>query len=297
LPNCQEFSLLTPSFVKQPLKRRTLSNIGLNSCFKQHLIKCRAYLLLASSSLLLGCASGYHGTHDAQVSYLSAAGLMQEAPAFERLANQNTFGELLSTWPSQAIPFALLPYDQRDTREAGVRLMHELTTLQRAALVSGNDISRSAMAQWRSVIRAQLDEPLRSRDLPASERLPLNELAHWGYCLPPSWVEVWSINGVTRHPWQSSLTLEDVTGSRSHQSSHAWHISPQGQLERHGIADWNKEPVSLAPGSRVMVEWSAQHPTMGVNVERSWVNERLPRWLAAQLPGEDCQTWPQEKPQ
>ncbi|NOG32664.1 hypothetical protein HLB35_14500 [Halomonas sp. TBZ9] len=43
---------------------------------------------------------------------------MQEAPTFERLANQNTFGELQSTWPSQTIPFALLPYDQRDTREA-----------------------------------------------------------------------------------------------------------------------------------------------------------------------------------
>lgn len=286
---------MTPRFATQPLNLRIESHGGLYSFFKHTLLKYRIYLFFSVISLLVGCVSGYHGPHNSQMT--TSVGIVDETPVLKRLANQNTFGYIQSTWPSQAISFALLPYDQRDTREAGVRLMHELTTLQRAALVSGNDISRSAMAQWRSVIRAQLDEPLRSRDLPASERLPLNELAHWGYCLPPRWVEVWSINGVTRHPWQSSLTLEDVTGSRSHQSSHAWHISPQGQLERHGIADWNKEPVSLAPGSRVMVEWSAQHPTMGVNVERSWVNERLPRWLAAQLPGEDCQTWPQEKPQ
>ncbi|NOG30759.1 hypothetical protein HLB35_01395 [Halomonas sp. TBZ9] len=88
-----------------------------------------------------------------------------------------------------------------------------------------------------------------------------------------------------------------MSESRSAESAHAWHISPQGQAERHGIAEWNNEPVLLAPGSRVVVEWPAQYPSMGVNVERRWVNERLPQWLAAQLPGEDCQICPQEQSQ
>ncbi|NOG30760.1 hypothetical protein HLB35_01400 [Halomonas sp. TBZ9] len=90
---------------------------------------------------------------------ITSVSIVDETPAPKRLANQNTFGYIQSTWPSQAIPFALLPYDQRDTREAGIRLMHELATLQRVALVSGNDASRSAMAQWRSVIMAQLNAP------------------------------------------------------------------------------------------------------------------------------------------
>lgn len=290
--------MLTPSSVKQPLIRLKSSNIDPYFCYKQYLIRGRAWLLLAFSSLLLGCASGYHSTHDAQMAYSPGVDIMKEAPTLQRLAHQHTYEDIQTTWPEHAIPFALLPYDQRDTREAGVRLMNELTTLQRAALVRGNNETKhSAMAQWRNVIRGQLDAPLRSRDLPASERLPLSELAQWGYCLPPRWVEVWSLNGVNRRPWKPALTLANVTENRPAGSSHAWHISPQGQPERHGIAGWNRETVALAPGSRVMVEWPEQYPTMGVNVERSWVNERLPQWLAAQLPGEDCRTWPQEKPQ
>lgn len=288
--------MLTSRFVKPTCRLRRppdATRPGIRQRRRWH----RALCLTIAVGVLSGCASGYRSTAHTPTSPATLPDAGNPAP-LQRLANQGTLGHLQATWPADALPFALLAHDTPRSHDTGVRLMHEITTLRRAARLRGDATTQGALAQWRRVIMAQQDAPRRSRTLPDRDRLPLSELAHWGYCLPPDWIEVWGATGVARQPWTPSLTLAGVAASASHLTpTHAWHVPPQGEPRRHGIAPWNREPVELRPGSRVVVEWPAQQPAMGVNVERHWVNERLPRWLATQLPGDECRSWPQESPQ
>ncbi|MFW6346433.1 MAG: hypothetical protein ACOC0M_08925, partial [Halomonas sp.] len=137
-----------------------------------------------------------------------------------------------------------------------------------------------------------LEAPARSPALPEPNRLPRQTLMHWGYCLAPDWVEVWGPAGVARRPWAANLGVDDLLARHTpahRRPSHAWHLTPNGNLQRYGLAEWRTE-VTLAPGSRVVFEWPAQ-PGTGVEIERRWLNERLPRWLATRLPADDCILW------
>ncbi|MDR5893277.1 capsule biosynthesis GfcC family protein [Halomonas mongoliensis] len=190
--------------------------------------------------------------------------------------------------------------------ERRARLVEELTTLVVSARVAGKAPLAAGLSAWAETLAA--DDPLAGRtpgrfDLPwlgANLRHdpPLAALADWGLCAVPDWVEVWSLAGVTRLPWRPGLSLTQLMSELPRdaraRADHAAVIDPLGQVRRLGIAAWNREESSLAPGSRVMVQLpgaqglSGALPFPGTTVESDLINERLPAYLATRLPSDDC---------
>lgn len=197
------------------------------------------------------------------------------------------------------------------------RLVEELNTLVISARVAGNAPLAAALADWAEALKE--DDPLMARtpgrfDLPwlgANLRHdpPLDTLAHWGLCEVPSWLEVWTLAGVERLPWQPGLDLTALVGglpaAATQRADHAVVIDPIGGVSRLGIAAWNQESTVLAPGSRVMVQLPGAQGLRGAlpgaslfpgasffpgtDVESGLINERLPEYLATRLPGEACE--------
>jgi len=187
------------------------------------------------------------------------------------------------------------------------RLVEELATLVISARVDGNARLAAGLADWAEALNA--DDPLAGRtpgrfDLPwlganLRQDPPLAALVHWGSCAVPDWVEVWGVSGVERRPWRPGLDLAALLGdlppAATQRADHAAVISPLGDIQRLGIAAWNRETTSLAPGSRVMVLLPGPQglrgalPFPGTTLESDLINERLPAYLATRLPGEECQ--------
>src|SRR5690554_5829852 len=191
--------------------------------------------------------------------------------------------------------------------ERRARLVEELTTLVISARVAGNVSLAEGLAAWAAALED--DDPVAARtpgrfDLPwlganLRQDPPLAALVHWGSCAVPDWVEVWGVSGVERRPWRPGLDLAALLGdlppAATQRADHAAVISPLGDIQRLGIAAWNRETTSLAPGSRVMVLLPGPQglrgalPFPGTTLESDLINERLPAYLATRLPGEECQ--------
>jgi hypothetical protein len=131
--------------------------------------------------------------------------------------------------------------------------------------------------------------------------LPLDQVAHWGLCTPPDWVEVWALDGVHRIDWRHDLSLQQALAAlpaAGHaRADRAILITPPGLQLSRGIADWNRQATALAPGSRLIIELPHGQglrgalPFPGTVEEAQWLNQRLPDFLATRLPGDDCTLW------
>ena len=189
------------------------------------------------------------------------------------------------------------------------RLQAELDTLVASARLGGRNGLSRGLAAWRQAIAdADLE---RSRtpgrhDLPwiaadLRRDLPMTDVASLGHCEPPRWVEVWHLRGITRVHWHSQMTLAETLGgmpdSTTKRINRAAVITPIGEIQVRGIADWNREVTGLAPGARVVLQLPeaqdlrAALPFPGTVEEAGWVNQALPEFLATRLPGEECQLW------
>ncbi|XUO83164.1 capsule biosynthesis GfcC family protein [Halomonas sp. KM007] len=221
----------------------------------------------------------------------------------------------LETLPTLAAPvnwsyaFGLLKSDTERLTQSRHYLIEELNTLAVSARVAGNERNEATLRAWQTAL-ARLDgQPLRSpqrMDLLAFgatlRQAPLlSNVAYWGACEPPAWIEVWGREGVMRPPWQPGSSLKSLMAHRASgtfEGVDAIHvITPQGRVLRRGVAAWNAQPTPLAPGSRVVIELpnrqglSGALPFPGTTHELDIVNQRLPHVLAAQLPGEQCNQW------
>jgi hypothetical protein len=171
------------------------------------------------------------------------------------------------------------------------------------------------LKRWQAALRELSDGRVRTPgrfDLPwlgANLRQvpPLAAIAHWGFCAVPEWVEVWSLDGVSRVPWSAELHLADIyraLSSTARQADYAALIVPSGEVLRRGVAAWNRQTTPLAPGSRVVFELPGRQGLRGAlsfpstsvafpgtRVESDLVNRLLPALLTTRLPGDDCPLW------
>ncbi|MGJ7457505.1 capsule biosynthesis GfcC family protein [Halomonas sp. RA08-2] len=202
--------------------------------------------------------------------------------------------------------FALRQDTAAGLTERRRRLIAELDTLRVSARVAGDAARAGGLATWRDTLAEWQDEAARTpgrMDLPwlgANLRHdpPLAKLVHFGVCERPGWVEVWSLDGVTRFDWVPDLTLEAALAALSpaaaRDADHAVVISPDGALTHRGVAAWNHQPTRLVPGSRVLlllpVEQGlrAASPFPGTTQEAALINTRLPALIATRLPGDAC---------
>ena len=221
----------------------------------------------------------------------------------------------LETLPTLAAPvnwsyaFGLLKSDTERLAQLRHYLIEELNTLAVSARVAGNERNVATLRAWQAALARLEGQPLRSpqrMDLLAfgatlREAPLLRNVAYWGACEPPAWVEVWGRQGVARQPWQpgsslSSLMAQSASGTFEGIDA-VQVITPQGRVLRRGVAAWNAQPTPLAPGSRVVIELpnrqglSGALPFPGITHELDMVHQRLPNVLAAQLPGEQCNQW------
>lgn len=174
------------------------------------------------------------------------------------------------------------------------RLPEELQVIATQRLIQGSPAESRAMLAWREALLESGAEPRRTpgrADLPMllnrpRLNVPLEEIAQFGYCSAPEWVEVWSFNGVTRLAWHPGMTVMSALkalGSEAYASSDtASLVSPSGDTVRLGIASWNAQNAPLAPGARLVVEIQAN------SASGDWVNAVLPWFLASRLPGDQC---------
>lgn len=182
------------------------------------------------------------------------------------------------------------------------RLMAELEGLVSALRVASQREQAPAVQAWLRVLRRH--PPLRTpgRADPAWLAAHLRHVPHLtsleriGVCQPPTWVEIWSLNGVERVTWRNGMTSDDITAELPPKirkaQAHAVLISPLGERHRLGIAPWNHEVRPVAPGSRLWL--TLPQPLLpSHDIELHWVNKTMPEALATRLPADDCTTlWP-----
>ncbi|MFC3283769.1 capsule biosynthesis GfcC family protein [Litchfieldella rifensis] len=173
-----------------------------------------------------------------------------------------------------------------------LRLQKELADqIDRQTQAGATDLAEG-LAQWQRqlVEPATLRTPVRADLvlLTANPRLAprLSSLDSYGACRIPDWLEIWNFRGVTRLDWQPGSrlieTLERMPRDAYRSADDAKVITPSGTTHTQGIAAWNEEDIPLTPGSRIIIELSPDNPSM------RWINDHLPAYLAARMPGNDC---------
>ena len=194
--------------------------------------------------------------------------------------------------------FALRGRDAERLGQQRDRLIAELQMVRRSTQAAGQPAAEG-FAQWIEALVAmdplvarspeRLDLPWLAGDLrrsPATERL-----RHMGHCQPPDWIELWSPDGTRRIAWEPDTTLTGllaaVPRSATRGIDHAAVVTPLGEVHEFGVAAWNREDTALAPGSRILL--LLPDSGLGGTLEGSLINERLPRFLATRLPGDDCE--------
>lgn len=191
-------------------------------------------------------------------------------------------------------PYYLLTAETGEQQRLGRRLLAELTTLIDQARLERTRIGHAGLMAWRQAAHRDLERggrtPARA-DLTALLADPrhdptLSSLASIGVCQAPDWVEIWSLEGVTRRPWTARMRLSDLLRELPAEAVGAaqatWLVSPHRSPRRLGIAAWNAEDAELIPGSRLVLELRDDLPAA------AWLNRHLPDFLATRLPGESC---------
>jgi len=198
-----------------------------------------------------------------------------------------------------AYSFALRQEDAAEASSHQARLVAELRILGERLAIEGELEPAAGLNAWATAIQAASSAPLRSPEPLGLPRLAADlrrnpsmaEIVHLGYCAPPSWLEAWTLSGVQRLPWHPGMQLDEALAMLPDEAltgvAHARLIDPTGETHRLGIAAWNHQPAPLPPGSRLLAELPDQLAAQPATVKL--INDRLSRYLARQLPGEECE--------
>lgn len=191
-------------------------------------------------------------------------------------------------------PYAYILH--RDARSAQIArkktLIEELGNLIWRLEAAGNSTLSAALEQWRRRIREANDYRTPGQWGPAAllssprNGVPVSAVAAVGACKVPSWVEVWSAQGVKRIIWQPDMRLSTLLSEggilRHTQAKQVSVITPYGQIVQRGIAAWNYEGMPLSPGMRVVA------PLPLGSQASEWIQKKLSQFLAHLLPGDTC---------
>lgn len=191
--------------------------------------------------------------------------------------------------------FFQLHRDEPAQQDQARELLERLQRLEeRVGTGRGPRVPEGTPAAWRGQLRAQVDQPGRSHGradpaglLAAPRHDPsLNLIRHYGHCTPPTWVELWTLEGVERVPWEPGMSVSSVVralpAAARRRVDNAALVDTRGQVRRLGVAAWNREDAPLPPGARLILEWPGEDPD-GV-----WLNEHLPAYLGTRLPSDQC---------
>ncbi|WP_019623636.1 capsule biosynthesis GfcC family protein [Thioalkalivibrio thiocyanoxidans] len=227
-------------------------------------------------------------------------GSAEQEPAEESLADSwVTWQDELSEPIDWAYGFALRSRDVRPIEHERRRILAEIELIGQTMDVGGRPEVAQALDTWSQTVDAMDASP----QVRSAERLDLpwllanlrhapaqTDIEHMGYCTPPDWVELWSLDGVDRHEWTPGMTLQDVLDKPSRAALRgtdtAAVVTPLGEVHVFGVAPWNREDTTIAPGTRVMAHLHVRD--LGSSVEGDLLNQRLPRFLATRLPGDNC---------
>ncbi|EPC04136.1 hypothetical protein L861_02155 [Litchfieldella anticariensis FP35 = DSM 16096] len=212
-------------------------------------------------------------------------------------APQQDAPTLLDAWLSlETLPEGQAFYLRRSDIDAlewqGLRLQKELAFQINHQHQAGTHDLAKGLAKWKE----RLEQPATMRTparadlvlLTANPRLAprLSSLDSYGACRTPDGIEIWSFMGVTQLDWQAGSrlieSLERIPNEAYRRADNAKVITPGGTIQTQGIAAWNEEDIPLTPGSRIVIELPTD------NHSTHWINEHLPLYLAARLPGNDC---------
>ncbi len=186
--------------------------------------------------------------------------------------------------------------DDASQRRLARRLQAELTTLIGRLPVQQGHATRNGLEAWRATIAAELDRGSRTAaraDLSSLLAAPrhdptLARLSEIGVCHAPDWIEIWTLDDVTRHSWRPGLDMATALaelGPRQRGAAQtAWLITPGAAPRRLGIAAWNADETDLVPGSRLVLALN------DTSEAAAWINRRLPRFLDGRLPGTSCRS-------
>ncbi|ADC71138.1 hypothetical protein TK90_0623 [Thioalkalivibrio sp. K90mix] len=238
-----------------------------------------------------------------------ALGLLALAPAVGSTDDTPVEPSLAETWVAWqeelsepidwAYSFALRSRDVRPIDHERRRLLAEIELIGQTMDIGGRPEVARALGVWSETVDAMEKAP----NVRSAERLDLpwllanlrqapdpTGMEHIGYCTPPDWVELWSLDGVDRHEWTPGMTLQDLLAKPSRAALRgtdtAAVVSPIGEVHVFGAAPWNREDTAIAPGTRVMTHLHVRD--LGGSVEGDLLNQRLPRFLATRLPGDNC---------
>lgn len=237
---------------------------------------------------------------------LGGLALTSTAAQAERAPGAPSLADHWAAWQGElsapidwAYSFGLRTRDTRSVDHERTRLLAEIELIGQTMDIAGRPQTARALAEWSRTVRAMQPTP----QARSPERLDLpwllanlrhapatTDLKHIGYCEPPDWVELWSMGGVQRYEWQPGMTLQDLLAQPERAavrgSDTAAVATPLGEVHVFGIAAWNREDSAIAPGTRVMAHLNIRN--LGGTLEGDLLNQRLPRFLATRLPGDDC---------
>ncbi|OOC48935.1 MULTISPECIES: capsule biosynthesis GfcC family protein [Thioalkalivibrio] len=229
-----------------------------------------------------------------------SAGLADRSPAETPLTDHWVAwqGEL-SAPIDWGYSFGLRSRDMRAVDHERRRLLAEIELIAQTMDIAGRPHVAHALDNWSRTVESMEPTP----HARSAERLDLpwllanlrhaptaTDLEHIGYCDPPDWVELWSMDGAQRHEWDPGMTLQDLLSrpprAAVRGSDTAAVVTPLGEVHVFGVAAWNREDSTIAPGTRVMAHLNIRD--LGGTLEGDLLNHRLPRFLATRLPGDNC---------
>ncbi|RAH38205.1 hypothetical protein C9J49_007220 [Halomonas sp. SL1] len=197
-----------------------------------------------------------------------------------------------------AYSFALRQDDAAEMADQRARLIAEIDGLGPVLAAGGQRQLPDTLARWAQQLRDMPAKPARSAEplglltLAGALRRnpPMADIATFGTCRPPEWVEAWTLAGVKRIAWRPGLTvsslLDQLPAADTRSLDTISLVSPRGETRILGVAAWNRQNAALAPGARIV----AQLPEH--SLEARLINRELAAFLATRLPGDDCTLWP-----
>lgn len=202
---------------------------------------------------------------------------------------------VLQTSGAVYAPYAYIVHqDTRVVQSARKQtLLRELDDLIWRLQTMGNSELAAALDQWRRHIRAVDQYRTPGQWGPAAllsnprNGVPISAVAALGACRVPSWIEIWSAQGVQRIRWQPAMRLSTLLSDNRGilhgvDADTVVLVTPYGSILQRGIAAWNYQDMPLSPGMRLVV------PLPLGGKASTWIQKTLAELLAHWLPGDNC---------
>lgn len=191
-------------------------------------------------------------------------------------------------------PYAYIRHRDTQAKQTARKqtLLEEIGNLTWRLEAAGNAALAQALGQWQRHLRSAEAYRTPGHWGPATllsgarNGVPVSTIAAVGACRVPTWVEVWSVQGVQRVAWHAGMHLNALLADDSvlgeTVAQHVTVVMPYGNTADYGIAAWNFQNPPLLPGMRVVV------PLPLGGQAATWLQSELSEFLAHLVPADQC---------